>query len=395
MADATFLLWPFLDSWHGQLAGRIREWAATITEDEPDERSLHDTCRSLVREHGDAGWLRYSVTAPYGGEHEQLDVRAICIARESLAYRSGLADFTFAMQGLGCGPITLFGSEDQKQQYLPRVATGESIAAFAISESHAGSDLRAMRTTARRHGGDWILSGEKSWISNAGIADFYVVFAKTPELGERAYGAFIVDSEREGVDASTRVAVSAPHPLGTLRLHDCRVPASAVIGAPDAGMSVALGTLDVFRATVGAAALGLARRALDEAVAYTTSRAVTGAALSDLQLTQARLADMATDVDTSALLVYRAAWTKDKGAARVTREAAMAKMHATEAAQRVVDSAVQLFGARGVVTGSVVERLYREVRALRIYEGTTEIQKLVIAGQLTREAPTRKSGDGA
>jgi alkylation response protein AidB-like acyl-CoA dehydrogenase len=288
----------------------------------------------------------------------------------------------FAMQGLGCGPITLFGSEEQQQRYLPRVSAGEWLAAFAISEPDAGSDVQALRTTARRDGDCFVLDGRKTWISNAGLADFYVVFARYPEGGERAFLALIVDKDAPGLEVSDRITVTAPHPLGTLSFEGCRVAAARVVGAPGDGLKVAFATLDTFRPTVGAAALGFARRALDEALEWTSRRMVFGRALAEQQLTQARLADMALDVDASALLVYRAAWLRDSGAPRVTREAAMAKLHATEAAQRVVDAAVQLFGGRGVAVGETVERLYREVRALRIYEGTSEIQKLVIASQL-------------
>jgi acyl-CoA dehydrogenase len=312
-----------------------------------------------------------------------IDVRSLCLLRETFARGSALADFAFAMQGLGSGPLSLFGSEAQRREYLPRVAAGQAIAAFALSEAEAGSDVSAMRATARRDGGGWVLDGQKTWISNAGIADFYVVFCRLQEGGDRSYGAFVVDADRKGLHVTERFDVTAPHPLGTIELAGCRVPGGALIGEPGRGLRVALATLDAFRPTVGAAALGLARRALDEAVAHVERRRVFGQALADHQLTQAKLADMATAIDASALLVYRAAWARDRGgAARVTREAAMAKLFATEAAQRVVDEAVQLLGARGVLAGGTVERLYREVRALRIYEGTSEIQRLVIAGQV-------------
>jgi acyl-CoA dehydrogenase len=289
------------------------------------------------------------------------------------------------MQGLGSGPISLFGSEELKRRYLPPVAAGERVAAFALSEPEAGSDVAAMRTTARREGDDFVIEGRKTWISNAGIADHYVVFCRFPEGGEKSFAAFVVEADNPGLRVAERIEVIAPHPLGTLEFDDCRVPATALVGEPGAGLKVALGTLDVFRSTVGAAALGFARRALDEAVRWTQERQAFGKPLSDFQLTQARLAEMALAVDASALLVYRAAWTKDSGAERVTREAAMAKLYATEAAQRVIDDAVQLFGGRGVVAGEVVEKLYREIRALRIYEGTSEIQKLVIAAQLLKD----------
>jgi alkylation response protein AidB-like acyl-CoA dehydrogenase len=286
------------------------------------------------------------------------------------------------MQGLGSGPVSQFGSEALKKKYLPAVGTGAAIAAFAISEPEAGSDVGAMRTTAKRDGNGFVIDGRKTFISNAGIADHYVVFCRFPEGGDNAFAALMVDATNPGLKVTDRVAVIAPHPLGTLTLTGCRVAADALVGEPGKGLKVALGTLDIFRPTVGAAALGFARRALDESVAWASTRRVFGKRLGDQQLTQARLADMAVDVDASALLVYRAAWVRDMGAPRITREAAMAKLYATEAASRVVDGAVQLFGGRGVTVGETVERLYREVRALRIYEGTSEIQKLVIAGQL-------------
>jgi alkylation response protein AidB-like acyl-CoA dehydrogenase len=304
------------------------------------------------------------------------------VIRELLAHASGLADFAFAMQGLGAGPISLFGSDEQRARWLPAVAAGEAVMAFALSEPDAGSDVAAMTTTARRTDGGYVIDGRKTWISNAGIAHRYTVFARFPEAGERGFAAFVVDADNPGLRVSERIGVTAPHPLGTVDFEGCRVGADALLGEAGGGMKVALGTLDVFRSTVGAAALGFARRALDEAVAFTTTRRAFGSVLSEHQLTRAALAEMAVAVDTSALLVYRAAWTRDGGAPRVTREAAMAKLHATESAQQVIDRAVQLLGARGVVAGSVVESLYREVRALRIYEGTSEIQKLVIAGQL-------------
>ena len=286
-----------------------------------------------------------------------------------------------AMQGLGVGAVTLFGSAELKARYLPRVATGEAIAAFAISEAHAGSDVTAMRTTARRDGDEYVIDGEKTWISNGGIADQYVVVCRLGDA-EREFIALVVEPGDPGFAVTERISTIAPHPLATIRFEDCRVPANRAVGEPGKGLRVALGTLDVFRSTVGAAALGMARRALDETLAHVTTRELFGQRLQDFQLTQAKIAAMATDIDASALLVYRAAWTRDNGAERVTREAAMAKMFATEAAQRVIDDAVQLLGGRGVVSGHPVERLYREIRALRIYEGTTEVQQLVIAGRV-------------
>jgi acyl-CoA dehydrogenase len=380
--DRTFLAWPFFAEAHRDLAARLGEWAGRELSAVPHGGDVDATCRDLVRRLAEGGWLRYAVPAAYGGVHERLDVRSLCLARETLAYAHGLADFAFAMQGLGSGPISLFGTEEQKRRWLPAAASGDAIAAFAISEAEAGSDVGAMTTTARRDGGGYVIDGRKTWISNAGIADRYVVFARFPEAGERGFGAFVVDADNPGLRVTERIDVTAPHPLGTVELAGCRVAADALIGEAGGGMKVALGTLDVFRSTVGAAALGFARRALDEAVAWCGKRHVFGVPLGEHQLTRAALAEMAVDVDASALLIYRAAWTRDNGAPRVTREAAMAKLYATEAAQRVVDRAIQLLGARGVVRESPVESLYREVRALRIYEGTSEVQKLVIAGQV-------------
>jgi alkylation response protein AidB-like acyl-CoA dehydrogenase len=327
------------------------------------------------------------VPASQGGAHETLEVRALCLCRETLAQISGLADFVFAMQGLGAGPIALYGSDHLKARYLPAIGEGKRIAAFALSEPDAGSDVTAMRTSARRDGGGWRLDGRKTFISNAGIADHYVVFARLPDEGERVFGAFVVDADARGFAVTERIETLAPHPLGTIDFDGCKISEDAVVGPPGKGLRVALGTLDVFRSTVAAAALGFARRALHEAIAHAKSRRVFGKPLAEHQLTQSKIADMALAVDASALLVYRAAWTRDTVADRVTREAAMAKLFATESAQRVIDDAVQLLGGRGVVAGSPVERLYREIRALRIYEGTSEIQKLVIADQvLTQDA---------
>jgi acyl-CoA dehydrogenase len=389
MPDRTFLTWPFFSDAHRGLADEleafVREQVAPLPH---DERDVDAACRELVRRLGAAGLLRLCVPAPYGGAHERLDVRSLCLARETLGRAWGLADFAFAMQGLGSGPISLFGSDALKQRYLPPVARGERIAAFALSEPDAGSDVAAMQTTARAADGGYVIDGTKTWISNAGIADHYVVFTRFPEAGERGYAAFVVDADNPGLRVTERIDVIAPHPLGTLAFDGCRVGADALVGQAGAGMRVALGTLDVFRTTVGAAALGFARRALDEAVRWTGERQAFGKPLRDFQLTQSALGQMALEVDASALLVYRAAWTRDTGAERITREAAMAKLYATEAAQRVIDAAVQLFGGRGVVSGAPVETLYREIRALRIYEGTSEIQKLVIAAQLLKEDGT-------
>ena len=384
MADETYLQWPFFADAHRRLADDLRAWR-------DGQLQLHDetdpgaACRAYVAQLGRAGWLGYAVPRAYGGVLESLDLRSLCLVRETLAYSSGLAEFAFAMQGLGAGPIALFGADALKQRYLPAVAAGTAIAAFAISEADAGSDLAAMQTTARRDGASIVIDGTKTWISNAGIAAYYVVFCRWPEGGERSVVAVLVDAGTAGLTIGPMIDVMAPHPLGTLTFTGCQVAADQIVGEPGKGLRVALGTLDVFRASVGAAALGFARRAFDEAVAHVRSRVAFGKPLAEFQMTQARIADMAAAIDAAALLVYRAAWTHDQGAARVTREAAMAKLVATESAQRVIDDAVQLLGARGVVAGAAVERLYREIRALRIYEGTSEIQKLVIAGQVLRE----------
>ena len=383
--DQTYLDWPFFDDAHRALAPRVAAWRDGELSGDHDA-DAGKACRAYVSQLGAAGWLKYVVPAAYGGASEAVDVRSICLIRETLGYESGLAEFAFAMQGLGSGPITFFGSEDLKRKYLPEVVSGRSVAAFAISEAGAGSDLGAMQTTARRDGGDIVIDGRKTWISNAGVAGFYVVFCRWPEGGDRGFIALVVDAGAPGLSIDAGIDVIAPHPLGTLTFDGCRVPASAIVGQAGKGMSVALGTLDVFRTTVGAAALGFARRALDEAVTHAKARVAFGKPLAEFQLTQARIADMATAIDAAALLVYRAAWLRDRGAARITREAAMAKLVATESAQQVIDQAVQLLGARGVVAGEPVERLYREIRALRIYEGTSEIQKIIIAGQVLAAA---------
>ncbi len=390
--------WPFFDDSHRVLASEVTAWAASVDEDARTDAAsdaIDAAAVRWVRALGRAGWLRYVVPQAFGGERDRLDLRSLCLIREALAYQSGLADFAFAMQGLGTGPITLFGSELQKRKYLPPVARGERIAAFAISEREAGSDIGALRTTAQKQGDGWTIDGEKTWISNAGIADHYIVFCRLPELGEKSYGAFVVNADADGLRVSERVEVLAPHVLGSLVFHRCHVFADALIGEAGAGLKIALATLDVFRTTVAAAALGFARRALTETLSFTRARQQFGKPLAEQQMTQARLADMATAVDAAALLVYRAAWTKDAGAARVTREAAMAKLFATEQAQQVIDSAVQLHGGRGVVVGETVERLYREIRALRIYEGTSEIQKIVIANQLLADEKKREKEESA
>jgi alkylation response protein AidB-like acyl-CoA dehydrogenase len=380
VADKAYLDWPFFESRHGDLERALDLWAAEqVAHDH--EADVDACCRRLVRKLGEGGWLRYAIAAG----SDAIDTRAICLIRETLARHNGLADFAFAMQGLGSGAISLFGSDAQKERYLPRVARGEAIAAFALSEPEAGSDVAAMQCAARRDGDSYVLDGEKTWISNGGIADFYVLFARTGEAeGARGISAFVVDADTPGFQIAERIAVIAPHPLARLRFTNCRIPASQRIGGAGQGFKVAMATLDVFRTSVAAAALGFARRAFEEALARATSRKMFGQTLADFQLTQARLAQMATGIDSSALLTYRAAWQRDRGG-KVTREAAMAKMTATETAQQVIDAAVQMFGGQGVVSGEMVEQLYREIRALRIYEGATEVQQLIIARELLRE----------
>jgi acyl-CoA dehydrogenase len=393
--DASFLAWPFFEDRHRQFAGELTAWAEGEIHPLVDHHDVDASCRRLVRRLGEAGWLRAAVPQAYGGLYPGFDVRTLCLARETLAYQDGLADFAFAMQGLGTGPVTLFGSDAMKQRYLPPVACGEALAAFALSEPEAGSDVAAMSTTATPDGPDHVrIDGVKTWISNGGIADHYVVFARSGEApGARGLSAYMVDADTPGLAIENRIDVIAPHPLATLRFDACRVPLSHRIGGPGEGFKVAMATLDVFRSTVGAAALGFARRALDEALRHASSRRLFGAPLADLQMTQGALAEMATAVDAAALLVYRSAWTKDGGAARVTREAAMAKMQATEAAQGVIDKAVQIFGGLGVTKGVKVEELYREIRALRIYEGATEVQKIVIARELVKMVETQRPGE--
>ncbi len=387
MPDSSFLTWPFFDDGHRAVARALDAWAGRALGAGSDHAAgaVDKACRDLVARLGADGWLRHCVPAPYGAS-DRLDVRTLCLAREILARHDGLADFALAMQGLGSAPISLFGTEPVKRRYLPGVAAGQRIAAFALSEPEAGSDVAAIKTTARRDGGHYVLDGEKTWISNGGIAGFYVVFARTGEApGAKGLSAFVVDADAPGLAVIRRIDVIAPHPLATLRFDGARVPAAHLLGEPGGGFKVAMATLDVFRSTVGAAALGFARRALDEAVARVKSRRAFGQALAEFQITKQKLADMAVEIDAAALLVYRAAWARDTEAERVTREAAMAKYYATEAAQRVIDRAVQLFGGEGVVSGAPVERLYREIRSLRIYEGTSEIQQLVIADQVLRQ----------
>jgi acyl-CoA dehydrogenase len=382
---------PFFDDGHRRFADELARWAAAKLHSLP-HGDVDAACRARVKALGEAGFLKAAVPAAHGGLHEALDVRTLCIAREILGFHDGLADFAFAMQGLGTGSITLHGSDELKRRYLPPVRDGKAIAAFALSEPEAGSDVAALATTAKADGASFRLDGEKTWISNGGIADHYVVFARTGEApGARGLSAFVVDADTPGLKIAERIEVIALHPLARLTFDGVRVPVSHRLGQPGEGFKVAMATLDIFRSTVGAAALGFARRALHETIEHAATRKLFGAPLGDLQMTQAAIADSATEVDAAALLIYRAAWVKDKGAARVTREAAMAKMFATEAAQRVIDRAVQVHGGAGVTKGVKVEELYREIRALRIYEGATEVQKVVIAREALKSRPGRSA----
>ncbi|MDB5924263.1 MAG: acyl-CoA dehydrogenase [Betaproteobacteria bacterium] len=384
MNPSDHLSWPFFETHHRDLSGRLTAWALDNKAlRESGENDVERTTRSLAASLGTAGWLRYLVPADLGGALPAIDVRSLCLIRETLAFHSGIADCAFAIQGLGSAPVTLFGTDNLRKKYLPGVVAGTRLGAFALSEPESGSDVAGLRTTARREAGDYVLDGAKSWISNAGIADHYIVFARTGEPGDaKGLAAFVVDGDTPGLEITERPEIIAPHVIGTVALRNCRVSASSMLGEPGDGFKIAMSTLDIFRATVGAAALGFARRALHETVSRVRERVVFGRKLAQFQATQMRLSDMAVDVDASALLVYRAAWAKDTQSHRITRESAMAKLYATEAAQRVIDSAVQLFGGLGVTVGSVVERLYREIRPLRIYEGTSEIQKIIIATQL-------------
>ena len=387
MVDRTFLAWPFFDERHRALAADLEAWAEANLAN-LDHEDVDQTCRDLVRRLGADGWLDHTAPRPNDVDVQpddvdaRLDVRTLCLIRETLARHDGLADFAFAMQGLGAGPISLFGTAEQKSVWLPRTRAGEAIAAFALSEPRSGSDVAAIETTAMLDGDAYVLNGEKTWISNGGIADFYVAFARTGEQpGAKGLSAFIVPAETAGLEIVERLHVIAPHPLARLRFNNCRLPGDALIGEPGAGFKIAMATLDVFRSTVGAAALGFAKKAFESSLSRARDRALFGAPMAELQLVQGMLAEMATDVDAAALLVYRAAWIKDQGAKRVTREAAMAKLHATEAAQGVIDKAVQIHGGDGVRVGHPVENLYREIRALRIYEGASEVQKVIIARQ--------------
>ena len=370
MSDGTFLDWPFFDDRHRAGAAALEAWC--VAHLPADHGDVDAACRKLVAMLGRDGWLRHS-----GGD--AVDVRTLCLIRETLARHDGLADFAFAMQGLGMGPVTLFGTPDQRA-WLDRTRAGTAISAFALTEPGSGSDVAATSTTAQKVPGGWRINGEKTWISNGGIADVYVLFARTGEApGAKGLSAFLMPADTQGLSVTERLDTIAPHPLASLRMTDMVLPEGALIGKPGEGFKVAMAVLDVFRSTVGAAALGFARRALDEAVARVKARRIQGAALAEMQMVQGHIADMSLKVDAAALLVYRAAWTKDMGAARVSREAAMAKLYATEVAQEVIDMAVQLHGGDGVRSGSVVERLYREIRALRIYEGASDVQRIVIA----------------
>jgi acyl-CoA dehydrogenase len=383
MSDQSYLDWPFLEPRHRELAASLDAWA---TQNVPRHHGadVDADCRALVKSLGQGGWLGHAVGGGHGAA-ETIDTRAICLIRETLARHNGLADFAFAMQGLGSGAISLQGTPEQKAKYLPRVAGGEAIAAFALSEPQAGSDVASMECAAQVDGRHAVLNGEKTWISNGGIADFYVVFCRTGEApGARGISAFIVEAGTPGFEIAERIEVIAPHPLARLRFTNCRVPLAQRIGEAGEGFKVAMRTLDVFRTSVAAAALGFARRALDEALQRATTRRMFNQTLADFQLTQAKLAQMATTIDSAALLVYRAAWLRDQGGG-VTKEAAMAKMAATEGAQQVIDAALQMFGGLGVKSGEPVEQLYREIRALRIYEGATEVQQLIIARELLKE----------
>jgi acyl-CoA dehydrogenase len=385
VSEYRYLDWPFFEERHRDLARGLRRFLTLEFPSASPGTTVEARCRQLVKVLGAHGWLRHLVPGDFGGAASTLDARTLCLLRECLAEHDGLADFVCAMQGLGSGAITLAGDEIQKKRYLPRVAEGSLIAAFALSEPDAGSDVAALATTAQRVGNDYLIEGEKTWISNGGIADFYTVFARLPgSTGTQGICAFVVEADARGLEIAERLEVIAPHPLATLRFQGCRVAATQRLGAEGEGFKLAMRTLDIFRVSVAAAAVGFARRALRESLTHCRTRRLFGQALADFQLTQAALATMATEIDAAALLTYRAAWLRDVAGASITREAAMAKMTATESAQRCIDRAVQLFGGRGVQKGQIVESLYREIRALRIYEGATEVQQLIIGRDLLR-----------
>ena len=384
MADTSYLNWPFFADRHRSLSVELEAWVQDNLRS-ADHGDTDNACRSLVSKLGNAGFLNHSANAD-----GTLDVRTLCLIRETLARHDGLADFSFAMQGLGTGAISLFGTDEQKAQWLPKTTAGSAIAAFALTEPQSGSDVANSTMTAELQNNEYVLNGEKTWISNGGIADVYTLFARTGGApGAKGLSAFVIPADLPGFEITERLETIAPHPLATLRFTDCRIPPETMIGEPGQGFKIAMSVLDVFRSTVAAAALGFARRALDETLNRITSREVQGAPLADLQMVQGHVADMAVDIDAAALLVYRAAWTKDNGAPRVTREAAMAKLFATDRAQRVIDKAVQLHGGDGVRSGQMVEQLYREIRALRIYEGASDVQKIIIARQTITAAETR------
>lgn len=380
MADTSYLDWPFFEDRHRELATRLDAWASANL-DGIDHGDVDAACRDLVGRLAGGEWLRHAAiddTDP----NSKLDVRSLCLIRETLARYDGLADFAFAMQGLGSGAISLFGTEAHQREWLPKVRSGKGIAAFALTEPKSGSDVANIALDARRDGDDFVLNGEKTWISNGGIADFYCVFARTGEApGAKGLSAFVIPAGISGFEIAERLHTIAPHPLARLKFNDCRIPESSLIGKGGDGFKIAMSVLDVFRSTVAAAALGFARRALDETITRVQERELFGAPLFDLQMVQGHVADMALDIDASALLVYRAAWLKDSGAARVSREAAMAKLYSTDHAQAVIDKAVQIHGGDGVRSGHIVESLYREIRALRIYEGASDVQKIIIARQ--------------
>ncbi|MDQ7070407.1 MAG: acyl-CoA dehydrogenase family protein [Rhodobacterales bacterium] len=378
MSDKSFLDWPFFDAKHKQLANDLDAWAAQNLRD-IDHHNADAACQKLVADLGNGGWLTHATVD--ADSDAPLDVRTLCLIRETLARHDGLADFSFAMQGLGTGAISLFGTDAQKRAWLPKIRKGDAISAFALTEPQSGSDVANSTMTATPDGDDYVLNGQKTWISNGGIADVYTVFARTDDTGARGLSAFIVPADTPGLTIAERQHTIAPHPLATLDFTDCRIPASAMIGAQNSGFKIAMSVLDVFRSTVAAAALGFARRALDEALIRVSERHVQGAPLFDLQMVQGHISDMAVDIDAAALLVYRAAWVKDTGAPRITREAAMAKLFSTDQAQKVIDRAVQLHGGDGVRSGETVEKLYREIRALRIYEGASDVQRVIIARQ--------------
>jgi acyl-CoA dehydrogenase len=386
MPDKSFLDWPFFEDRHRDLAQRLDGWAGANLGC-LDHKDVDASCRHLVTLLGRDGWLTLTAVDPSDAK-SKLDVRSLCILRETLARHDGLADFALAMQGLGTGAISLFGTAAQKQAWLPKTRAGKAISAFALSEPKSGSDVASMDLTARRDGAGYVLNGEKTWISNGGIADLYTVFARTGEApGAKGISAFLVPADAPGLKIAERLEVIAPHPLARLSFEGCRVPADAMIGKPGDGFRIAMSVLDVFRSTVAASALGFARRALDETIQRVRTRELFGAPMSELQMIQGHLADMALDVDAAALLTYRAAWLKDMGAARISREAAMAKLYATDRAQDVIDKAVQIHGGDGVRSGHIVERLYREIRALRIYEGASDVQRVIIARQTLANAP--------